>query len=202
MRLANVFASIAAIAAVLVTSPVRADDPAATDRIARAPDAPPTEPPSDRWYGWQTLIVDSVAAGGFVVGVGKRIDSLSVTGLLLYGAGPPVVHGLHGHWGLALGDLALRVAAPVLLAIVGVGLEDATTPDCRDTGDICLRGLGGALAGAATGYAAAVATDAALLARERETTSSRREPRRAALLLIPVVNTGKSDFAVGIAGRF
>jgi hypothetical protein len=203
MRLAIVCASIAAVAAVLVTSPVRAKDPAVTtDAIKSAPAAPPTESASEQWYGWQTLVLDSVAAGAFAAGVGKHIDALSATGMILYAAGPPVVHGLHGHWGLALGDVALRVAAPVLLALIGVAIEEASTPDCGDTGDICLRGLGGGLAGGAIGYAAAVAIDAAVLARERAASVPPREIHQATLLLMPVVNAGKTAVTAGIAGRF
>jgi hypothetical protein len=203
MRLANVGASIAAVAAILVTSPVRANDAGVTtDAVESAPAAEPTELPPERWYGWQTLIVDSVAASAFLVGVAQHIDPMSLTGMILYGAGPPVVHGLHGHAWLALGDLALRVAAPVVLALVGVAIEDATTPGCGDTGDICLRGLGGGLAGGAVGYAAAVAIDAAVLAREREAPVPRREAHRGTLLLVPVVTTGKTGVTAGIAGRF
>lgn len=203
MRLANVYASIAAVAAVLVTSPVRASDPAETTEMTEsAPAAAPTEAPSERWYGWQTLIVDAVAADAFGAGVGKHIDPLSVTAMIFYGAGPPVVHGLHGRWGLALGDVALRAAAPVLLALIGVGMEDATTPNCPDTGDICLRGLAGGLVGGAIGYAAAIAIDAAVLAREKQTPLPRRQTHRTTLFFVPVVNTGKTAVTAGIAGRF
>jgi hypothetical protein len=129
IRASNVGASIAAAAATLVTSPVRGEDAAATrDAIESAPAAEPTESPPERWYGWQTLIVDSVAAGAFAAGVAQHIDPLSVTGMILYGARPPVVHGLHGHPWLALGDVALRAAAPVVLALIGVAIEDAATP--------------------------------------------------------------------------
>ncbi len=203
MRLANVVASIAAVAAVLVTIPVRASDPAvATATIESAPAAPQTESPPERWYGWQTLIVDAAAAGAFVAGAGNHIDALSATGMILYGAGPPVVHGLHGRLGPAFEDLALRLVAPVLTALIGVGIEDAMTPDCSDTGDICLRGLAGGLAGLAIGYGAAVAIDAAVLARERETSVPRRETQRATLLLVPLIRTDKTAVTAGIAGRF
>ncbi|HSY23464.1 MAG TPA: hypothetical protein VK841_15165 [Polyangiaceae bacterium] len=141
-----------------------------TDAIESAPAAPPTESPSGQWYGWQTLILDSVAAGAFA--------------------------------GLALGDVALRVAAPVLLALIGVAIEEASTPGCGDTGDICLRGLGGALAGGAIGYVAAVAIDAAVLARERAASVPRRKIHQATLLLMPVVNAGQTAVTAGIAGCF
>ena len=123
----------------------------------------------------------------------------------MYGLGPPIVHLFH-HRYLAAGlDLAVRVAAPILLAIVGGEIDAAANP-CYDTGDICIAGTTGAAAGALAGYVAAVTLDAALFARESSSSTtgetsrgadSGRQPR-----VWPTVATGPHRAELLFGGTF
>jgi hypothetical protein len=189
-----------------VTFPAFAEDKGqATSADPPASTAASTGPPA-RWYGWQTLIVDSIAASLAIAGVDSRQDTVTYSGLTLYAVGPPVVHGLHQRPGAALADVALRAGAPVLLALIGVGIEDATTPPCQDTGDMCFRGLGGGFIGAVAGYAAALAIDTLVLARERPSDDGRKDgppaPTASSLLLTPVVTASTKGATAGVGGSF
>jgi hypothetical protein len=80
------------------------------------------EPPQ-RWYGWQTLLVDAAAlslviAGAVVAEDSRRTEEMGI-GMIVGGAiggliGPPIVHAAHGKWdnagisgGLRLGGAAV-----------------------------------------------------------------------------------------------
>lgn len=115
---------------------------------------------------------------------GQR-TTLASMGLGTYLLGGPVVHAAHGNWGRALGSLGLRSGAPILGAVLGVGLED-----CKGS-DAC--GLAGAAVGVTLGMGAAIAIDAAVLAHEEV-------PEESAVK--PVVSTGKNGTWLGLAGTF
>ncbi len=72
------------------------------------------------WYGWQTFTTDGIAAGLFLGGVADH-QSTAVygTSALVFGLGAPVVHLAHRHWEYALCSLGLRVAGPLLGAVLG-----------------------------------------------------------------------------------
>lgn len=69
------------------------------------------------WYGYQTLAVDVVAVavagiGGAVVSENSRIGVPAIlTGVVIYGLGPPVVHVVHGRLVVGAADLAIRLAS-------------------------------------------------------------------------------------------
>ena len=100
-----------------------------------------------RWYGWQTLMVD-----------GAAILIASDVSVPIYVLGGPIVHWSHGNVGRGFGSLGLRVGAPLLLAAAFVG-------GCDGNGDVGCLGLG-ALMGLLLGAGAAIAIDAAAIARD------------------------------------
>jgi hypothetical protein len=178
-----------------------------------APPACGDEAPSPtRWYGWQTLAVDAVSLGtsalGFALPSGVLFSSsgqaLVGVGLLGYAAGPPVVHGLHGHGGTAGVDVAIRVTAPFVLGLVGYGLEVASTPPCTGDG-WCFRGLGGFGVGFLAGYAGAIVFDAAVLAREPAAVPQEVPhvawPRRK-FWISPTLAPARHGMEAGLAGTF
>lgn len=99
-----------------------------------------------RWYGWQTLMVD-----------GAAILIASDVSVPIYVLGGPIVHWSHGNVGRGFGSLGLRVGAPLLLAAAFVG-------GCDGNGDMGC--LGAALMGLLLGSGAAIAIDAAAIARD------------------------------------
>jgi hypothetical protein len=127
------------------------------------------------WYGWQTLTVDGAAGALIALGtVIARNDSdnagsaFSTVGFLTYLGGAPVIHGFHGRPGIMLADFGVRIAAPIVGAVVGNELADCSSGDINQLGcDLTGAGLG-ILAGMGT----AIAIDSAIFARE-----SRPAPR-------------------------
>lgn len=99
-----------------------------------------------RWYGWQTLMVD-----------GAAILIASDVSVPIYVLGGPIVHWSHGNVGRGFGSLGLRVGAPLLLAAAFVS-------GCDGDGDMGC--LGEALIGLLLGSGAAIAIDAAVIARD------------------------------------
>jgi hypothetical protein len=130
-----------------------------------APPACGDEAPSPtRWYGWQTLAVDAVSLGtstlGFALPSGVLFSSsgqaLVGVGLLGYAAGPPVVHGMHGHGGTAGIDAAIRITAPFVLGRVSRRLRRSDRVRCRRS---CARTRGRASGGAPRSLAATEVLD-------------------------------------------
>lgn len=78
------------------------------------------------------------------------------------------------------------MGAPIVGAFLGAALEDCSG------GDFC--GASGAAVGFVAGIGAAIAIDAAALARE--------PVREGELAVIPVVSTGKNGTWLGVSGRF
>ncbi len=186
--------------------PAPSPAPTPASELPPPPSAPPPPlvwplPPKRRWYGWETLIVDG--AGLATLAVSARTDSnaVSTVGLGIYLFGPPIVHGVKGHVGTAFGDFGIRLTAPIVTGIVGYAIDNATSSPCSPGAWLCFRGLGGAALGGLIGYAAAVALDAAWLAREdvpaRRDASS--EPLFRWSPTVGVVHRGAS---VGVGGSF
>lgn len=141
-------------------------------QYSTTPPAPPAPtPPRRYWYGWQTLIADAVALGVASAADPRngRREGLLYTGAVLYVLGGPFVHFMQEEPGKALGSAGLRIGAPLAgaLALGGPGFANSREPD--ETANY------GAILGFSLGIAAAVATDAAALARKAPPNS--RVPR-------------------------
>jgi hypothetical protein len=126
---------------------------------------------AERWYGWQTLVVDGVAVASLplagVVSSGgneNAAQSILVGGLLTYYIGAPTVHFAHGRVGIGFASLGLRVALP----IVGAGLAVATCHD--DTGEFGC--FGPVFLGLAGGIITPIVLDAAVFGYEPEPTEA------------------------------
>jgi hypothetical protein len=81
---------------------------------------PPSPPPV--WYGWQILVSDAVTAGTWIAAdaTGSRI--LAGVGAATYLVAPPIIHDRHGDFGKVLGSFGLRLGAPLVGALAGLGL--------------------------------------------------------------------------------
>ena len=190
---------LAALALLSCASTARAQSAEKPSQPARAtPQAAPSagEPSAPRevtnWYGWQTLTTDAAALTFLLSGAAMSdssdgtAEAFAITSAATFVFGGPIVHATHENWGRAFGSLGLRVGAPVAGAFLGAALENCSG------GDFC--GASGAAVGFLAGIGAAIAIDAAALARE---TVQEEEPA-----LTPVVSTGKNGSWVGISGRF
>jgi hypothetical protein len=164
-------------------------------------DAPPTRTPvafGDRWYGWETLLVDAGAFGIFAAGIRLGSEGIAGTGALVYGAGPPVIHGLRGHAEMGAVDLMVRVFAPITLGAAGFAIDEASSPPCSPTAFVCIRGLGGAAVGILAGYVGAVVLDAGFLAWD----SAPKHEKPSAVLWSPTVSVAHGGGSLGVGGAF
>jgi hypothetical protein len=159
------------------------------------------------WYGWQTLLSDALVFG---VGAGLATDWFArpVTDAELLGVAaafaliPPIIHLAHGRPAAALADFGVRVAAPVALAGAGMAIDLATSGPCDD-GDLCLRGLGGLLAGGVAGLVLAVTLDAAGFAWTDEVREPVAKPSTPQTFhLVPTVAVVVHGMTAGVAGVF
>jgi hypothetical protein len=150
---------------------------AAADDAAPAPAPPAASEPSTHWYGYQTLALDGLALFLTLPAVSSSASggsqaSLGVIATGAYVLGGPIVHLVHGRPWVALADLGIRLALPVVAAILGaaVGLTVPQQPCGDSSADRCPYlpdGLvNGFLVGGAVGIAGSVVIDATLLARE------------------------------------
>jgi len=177
--------------------------------------APKAEPREERWYGWQTITTDGIALtlgtvglsvglasmgsiapcldfdGNGCAGRGRGADqggqaiaaTLGIGGAATYLLGAPIVHATHGHWDKAGISLGLR-ALPIALAtpLLASGNDDAPAI-----------GLGVLTVGAL----AAMAIDAAVVAREDVVPVPRDKPRLGVAPNIDAVNRGGGVSLVG-----
>lgn len=149
------------------TAPAAESPPSAAPQPQPPPAATfPSDGVHQEWYGWQTLTVDGaalllatlgLAASAGDQGSGGDGTLTLATGLFLLGG--PVVHFAHENVTQGFASLGLRVATPVLFALVGYGVQKSS---CG--GNLC--GLGGLVYGGALGILVAIGVDAAVLARE------------------------------------
>jgi hypothetical protein len=166
--------------------------------VARADDsdAPASEQKYVAWYGYQTLLVDA-AAGAMIF---KGRGPIPALGGVAYVLGPIVVHASNRQsGGVVVADVALRLALPVVGALVGAPVA-ADNASCtgNDSPPLCkpAYAIGGAIIGGISGMVLASAIDATLLARvERE----RKPPR---VSITPAVSGGNHSRAVGVVGTF
>lgn len=188
-----------------------ADDDASTEQ----PREQPQEQPEERWYGWQTITTDGISLTLGTAGLGVAAASvgpftpcldlngngcssggrggsdggmiaaasLGISASATYLLGAPIVHAAHGHWdkaGISLGlrSLPIAFATPLLAS----GSDDAQRV-----------GVGVLVAGAA----AAMAIDAAVIAREDVSPAPREKPRLGVAPNIDAVNRGGGVSLVG-----
>ena len=150
MRL-HLSAAVALALAATLSAPARGERAARAAQAAQAGRA--DEPEQPRWYGWQIAAVDApllVLAATSLDGSGEGAY-IGVAGLLVSG---PIVHGVHGEGGRAVGSAVLRVAAPALGALVGA----STGHGEHEPGD-GHTSLEGAAVGALVGYGIALGVD-------------------------------------------
>jgi hypothetical protein len=117
------------------------------------------EAPRRHWYGWQTLVVDSIPLLGLALTAagsshGDEREELVVAFSAAYFVGGPIVHMAHGQFGKAVLSLGIRSAGPLLIV---AGNQDAL----QDTSGGAALIVIGVLA-----IPTAIAVDAAAIARE------------------------------------
>lgn len=160
---------------------------------AAAPCAPPeprTSEARERWYGWQTLLVD-----GMSLVATPLAPPLGLGGYLL---GAPIVHLANGHVGIAGLDLLLRVGLPAGGAMLAC------------LGDRCQGDLGGLAAAVGLGIGAlgAIAIDGAVLAREETARTpkgdgaAKRAPARAFSIAPGAAPRREGGVDFGVSGTF
>ena len=170
----------------------RAESDTRALELAHQTDQGPRESESERhWYGWETLLLDAVAASMMVYGypLSRSADEpaegeMLAAGVTLYATGAPVVHLAHGRSGwLALASLGIRVSSAALafVSLLGAALDDEQTQ-----GDIAAAGF---LIGPAV-------LDAALFSNH--TVVRKRQATGIGVSAAPV----SGGFMTGVAGRF
>ncbi|HEX2876733.1 MAG TPA: hypothetical protein VHP33_36025 [Polyangiaceae bacterium] len=131
-----------------------------------------------RWYGWQTLVTDSVSLTALVVGASiegestRGPDSASTSllwlGFLGYEAAPAVVHAAHRNPGRAFASMGVRLGMPLAGAFLGASLASGCNSNLCEAG--------GAGIGVLLGMAGAIAIDAAVFSYD----DAKRAPTRRA----------------------
>ncbi|MBK9034205.1 MAG: hypothetical protein IPL61_23575 [Myxococcales bacterium] len=179
--------ALATLAILVAASAAQADPPA---------DPPPADPPPPAEsaptvtasYGYQIVLGEF--AGVALVGVAAVTGSTTVVtvGAGAWALGVPAIHAFHGNPGRAVASLALRQG------LLWSGLLIGGTLPCEGGGEERNCHIGGALAGAAIGYGAAVLIDAVVLARER-----RPGPART---WTPTVAAAPGGVSLGVVGAF
>lgn len=146
------------------------------------------------WYGYQTLLADSVAVSvGVASYYGESVAGAIVAGLL-YAAGAPILHGIRGNALRSGVDVALRLGGPVVCGVVGIAAGAIVgNPDPRTSGVA----VGGSV-GLVLGGLVAIAADAALLARQPHEPPKPPKPGRVTPAITPV----PGGASVGFGGVF
>lgn len=166
----------------------------------------PRPPAKSHWYGWQTLITDGASLALLTAAAGTKsgdaTGSLVALSGLTYALGGPIVHWSHGNGLKGAASLGLRVGIPVVLAGLGYGLGTLAYGN---------ENYGGAVFGAlgfVLGFPAAIAIDAAAIAREdvpdedEAATQAKLTPPRPMFQLRPDVQTSKSGAQLGVRGTW
>jgi hypothetical protein len=150
---------------IVAAPPTRDDERAEPERVQSAPPAASWEAPSKRrWYGWQTLLVDVPSFALWIGGAASSPQSpaLAVVGFTGFILDGPIVHAAHGHWGKAGASIAFRAGTVLLAGVGAVGCIN--DPVSSESG--CRSGYATLLVVGSLGVLAAVAVDAAVIARE------------------------------------
>ncbi len=188
---------LTAIALVAALGSLAAEAHAAPPGGQEEVEAPPSQPPVNHWYGYQTLLADGAALTITVPGFALKSNALFVTGLVPMLFAPPIVHIAHGNVGHGIASFAIRACAPVALAYVA--LLASTSNETRGIDPNAL------FAGFLSGWGIAAALDAAVFSWEKV-----MPPRRAdahdrgggVFTWRPDVTLGQRRGTVGIAGTF
>jgi hypothetical protein len=138
----------------------------ATPALADSPSLDEPARPREEWYGWQTLALDGIAAtmatATFLTNDDTEVAFWEL-GIGTYAFGPPLVHAAHRRPLVAVGDLGLRLAVPVIGLFVGAQLDKSW--DCNAMMD-CRMSTDGMIAGGLLGAALVSAADAAIFTYE------------------------------------
>jgi hypothetical protein len=195
------------VAGVLLTAPAFAQpsSPAATVAPlgARAPggEAEADEASGMRWYGWQPLLVDSVAYGMFFgsdpIQVGDKVNvELLAASVITFSLAAPAVHFANGRIGRGFGSLGLRSGMVVAGAFTGVALGGChdyyVDGDERDT---CADAAKTVLAF----MAVATVVDAAALSWKPDEDDA---PTRSAGRILPGVAVTRDRVALAVGAAF
>ncbi len=161
------------------------------------------EPKHERhWYGYQTLIADGAGQVLALVALttdNKGLEStLGPVPLTSYVLTPGIIHIAHRNIGKGIGDVGLRVGAPVVGALAGILIADGRLDDL-DVGGAVM-----GILGASIGVGAAIAIDASVLAWEDDSPAplATRAPAKSAVSVIPSIGPTKNGFAAGLHGTF
>jgi hypothetical protein len=150
---------------IVAAPPTRGDERVEPERVQSAPPAAPWEaPPKRRWYGWQTLLLDVPSLALWIGGAAASPQSgaLAVAGFTGFVLGGPIVHAAHGHWGKAGASIAFRAGTVLIAGVGAVGcISDSVSSESG-----CRGGYAALLVVGSLGVLAAVAVDAAFIARE------------------------------------
>jgi hypothetical protein len=214
MRRSPAAFALAAAVAFAVRS-AHADPPApapppAIDPADRLPgDAPPPKaaPPPEThiaWYGYETLLTDTLSGAVAIVATSNGGSaSVGFLAALAYLAGGPIVHAETGQPLRAGISLGLRVALPLLGAAIGVAAHSRPQPpSCCYPPDPDWGGLAAAAEGFMVGVGAAAVLDAAALAY-KHVPDEPPAPRKAAVSVSPQVSVDpRGGVRAGIGGTF
>ncbi len=151
--------------------------------------------PRTHWYGWQTLLADGASVSLLCS------PYTAIVGIAGFVVASPVIHGVHGRAGAAVGSAALRLVMPVGGALMGLEVASKlTSPNSPNAlGDVIMGGL----AGAFLGVLGASAIDAALLGWEpARAPSATKGATQAApsIALVPLLSPSTEPRAATIGG--
>ncbi len=120
---------------------------------ALAEDAPP-RPAQERWYGWQILVGDGVAAGLVTAGVITHERTLSWGGTLAYIVNGAAWHVIHDAPERSPYSLGARIVSPLLFGYLGLQVGGCINDEGVDNPG-CTEGwaVGGLISGTAVGMA-------------------------------------------------
>jgi hypothetical protein len=159
-----------------------------------------------RWYGWQLLASDAVAAGLWALALHENTSSglspaLYLTGWGTYALGAATIHFANERRDLAVGRGLLRAAAPPLGFVFGLGIalsESCGGLSSDGTSDGCWYGAWAAL------LAPILATSIYDIATARAPAPADAWPRRPppSVAWTPTLAQSPSGATVGFVGRF
>jgi hypothetical protein len=193
------------LSAVLLTASPRA---AGADLgPAAAPAAAATEPPRQRWYGWQLLLSDIVFIGVIADAKDTKVTE-SAIGFAGLSLGAPILHFANGNPRVGFTSLLLRtLASGITFAAVRVVSEpvpsDRTSSDYGNTLVVGLLGIAATLGGLTY-----ILIDDCALARVPVRTSGDSAPgaghasRGRELSVVPTLFAGPRAGGVGLVALF
>lgn len=191
-----------------------ADSPAAPSATTeeRTPVPPPmnatSTSTSGHWYDWQTLVADgaSIAVGLGTAKATKSNAALENVGPLLFLGGyllaAPVLHAAHRKAGTAVGSFFMRIGLPVAgcqAFLGGYMVATSSSPDDRSAWDGFAYACG---MGMVAGIGAAIAIDAAVLAREHKDAPDPAPAGKMSLRIAPTFGASNNGAVGGIIGVF